>query len=181
MEVDVTSDHESMNRTLQDAAWNEPDLQLGQGVIALDKEFSADADLPEAQSWPWDNRKSIYLLMSEHELHCVHALREYINDNHDHIPVKQQFWSYGHMIHCLNLLRTSVMCNADDTPLRTGNDELIKAGGVFSRMCYDWSKLRTWTRERSACYRPVYREDNNYPELERYKFCPDGSQPWMEI
>lgn len=108
----------------------------------------------------------------------------YLNENNDRVPVEEQTWEYEHLLHCLNVLRETVMCNADDTPLYTGllhgniNSSTPRAGIASVKMCRDWNTLLEWGRARSACYRPVHWFEEGFPELERYKYCPDGSRPW---
>ena len=87
-------------------------------------------------------------------------------------------------MHCLNVLRDSVMCNADDTPLYTGRlhneryEAVPKAGIGTMKMHRDWRKLQEFAREHSACWRRVNIDDPNFPEIERFKYCPDGLRPW---
>ncbi|KAF2151899.1 hypothetical protein K461DRAFT_322042 [Myriangium duriaei CBS 260.36] len=177
------TDHESTNRTLQDVAWSERDLQLGPGMVALEDQYASSLGLPHSQRYPWDHDKGVYVLMSTHELHCLHALREYINDNEDQKPKEEQFWHYGHMMHCLNIIRMSIICNADDTPMYTGrviDGKVQKAGIGSTRMCRSWDALTAWSEANTACYKPVHRGEEDFPEKERYKFCPDGSKPWLK-
>ncbi|PSR82550.1 hypothetical protein BD289DRAFT_12716 [Coniella lustricola] len=174
---------DSINRTTQDAAWNDWTMEPWQSFVALDEDYVIDVDLPHAQRWPWDKTKGTYILTAAHELHCVRVLRTAVNEAHDGVPEENQSWQYEHLIHCLNLLRKTVVCNADDTPLYTGHlhanakSEHPNAGIGSTRMCRDWNALLTWSRARSACYRPV-NWSSDYPEIERYKYCPDGSRPW---
>lgn len=112
-----------------------------------------------------------------------HALREYINDNHDQVPKEKQFWSYPHMLHCLNIMRQSIICNADDTPMYTGHvvdGKIAMAGLGQKRMCRDWNALTSWSNAHTACYRPVHRGEADFREIDRYRFCPDGAQPWLK-
>lgn len=52
-----------------DQAWD--DINIDIGTIALDKSYAASMNLPEAQQFPWDESKSIYLLTGFHDLHCL--------------------------------------------------------------------------------------------------------------
>jgi hypothetical protein len=76
------------------------------------------------------------------------------------------------------------MCNADDTPRYTGrvNEEFGKdhpTSGIGQKKLYNsWDKLYEFAVEHSACYRPVNTSDLDFPELERFKFCPKGEKPW---
>lgn len=181
------TDHDSTNRTIQDAAWSDRDLESWHGMVALDDNHAASLDLPHSQRWPWDQFKGVYILTGAHELHCLRALREYTNENYDGTPAAQQTWTYPHILHCLNILRQSVMCSADDTPLYIGrlhaniNVTQPSAGAGFARMCRDWSAMMAWARNHSACYVSHYvHGTENLTEVERYKYCPDGSKPWLE-
>ena len=197
-EIVKHTDYNSPNRTIENAAWNNPDLLPEHGFIALDDFWSASKGLPTAQRWPWDKTKGVYILTSSHELHCVVSLcfhsshpllkflpqriiRESINQAYDSLP---QSWPHSHILHCLNVLRESVMCNADDTPLYTGrlhkeaHATLPKAGIGSIKMCRSWAKLQAFARDHSACWARIGIDDSTFPETERYKYCPDGSRPW---
>ncbi|KAI1474198.1 hypothetical protein F4774DRAFT_430041 [Daldinia eschscholtzii] len=147
-EILSSSNFDSLNRTVQDAAW------------------------------------SVYIMTSSHELHCVRVLRELVNNDHDGVPDAERRWHYPHLMHCLNILRESVVCNANDTPLyikrlhKNVYEEHPRAGTGTIKMCRDWNKLLSWSRARSACYRPVDSADN---EIDRYKTCPDGTRPWEQM
>lgn len=80
------------------------------------------------------------------------------------------------------------MCNADDTPRYTGkvNAEKGTKGEATSgigqiRMCKNWDNVVKWADEHSACYNYVNRTTPNFPLRDRYKFCPDGSKPWLDV
>lgn len=64
-------DYNSLNRTLQDAAWNHPALEPWSLFVALDEEYAISQDLPHSQRWPWDVSKGVYIPTVAHELHCV--------------------------------------------------------------------------------------------------------------
>ena len=76
------------------------------------------------------------------------------------------------------------MCNADDTPRYAGRlNQQASAKHPISgigqvRLCKDWSTLRNWAIEHSACYRAVNVDDPDFPLIERYKFCPNGEKLW---
>lgn len=95
---------------------------------------------------------------------------------------KNQTWGFEHVTHCLHVLREDATCNADDTPRYAGSlhaqvgHTVTSSGTGQIRMCRDWSKLRQFALEHSACYRRPL--DYAIPLLDRYKFCPDGSTPW---
>jgi hypothetical protein len=98
---------------------------------------------------------------------------------------EHQTWPFGHVTHCLHVLREDATCNADDTPRYTGhlhaqeNHTMLFSGVGQTRMCRDWSQLRQFAVEHSACYRRP--SDHYLPLLDRYKDCPDGSKPWEQM
>ncbi|KAF2151844.1 hypothetical protein K461DRAFT_268950 [Myriangium duriaei CBS 260.36] len=181
-----STDYGSLNRTIQDAAWNDPEVDPSVGFVALHDQLVMDLDLPRSQRWPWDSSKGVYGLQASHELHCLHTFRLAYNEYHDGVKKEDQSYTYGHVMHCLNILLQTVMCNADDTPLYFGRlhanvDTTNPRAGIGSiRMCRDWKALNAWSRSHSACY--VFERDigENRTEFDRYKFCPDGSQPWLK-
>ncbi|OTA55903.1 hypothetical protein K449DRAFT_452416 [Hypoxylon sp. EC38] len=163
------SNFDSMNRTIQDAAWNHVDIEPWNGFVALDENYALSQGLPHSQRWPWDLSKGVYIMTSSHELHCIRT------------------WHYPHLMHCLNVLRESVMCNANDTPLYIGKlhknvyEKSPRAGTGTMKMCRDWNKLLAWSRARSACYRPVHWTEERFREIDRYKSCPNGARPWESV
>jgi len=87
-------------------------------------------------------------------------------------------------MHCLDVLRESVLCHADDTPMYVGHvnantvmDE-APAGIGQTRMCRSWDSLMAYANSHSACYNPHANSSDS--ELDRYKYCPDGSRPWEQ-
>ncbi|KAI0909851.1 hypothetical protein F4823DRAFT_409580 [Ustulina deusta] len=186
-EILSKSDFDNMNRTIQEAAWSHVDMEPWNGFLALDEDYVIAQDLPHSQRWPWDLSKGVYIMTSSHELHCVHVLRQSINEDHDGMPEEERTWHYPHLMHCLNVLRESVVCNADDTPLYIGrlhknaHEKSPRAGTGTVKMCRDWDKLLEWSRARSACYRPVHWAEKGFSELDRYKSCPDGARPWEQV
>jgi hypothetical protein len=73
-EILSSSDFDSMNRTVQDAAWDRVDIEPWNGFVALDEDYTIMQGLPHSQRWPWDLSKGVYILTSSHELHCVVSL-----------------------------------------------------------------------------------------------------------
>lgn len=76
------------------------------------------------------------------------------------------------------------MCDADDTPRYSGFQPSSSTGLGQVRMCRDWNALEKWAmdEERSGCWRDIPGEDgvDGFRELERYRFCPEGS-PYEEM
>ncbi|KAI1292917.1 hypothetical protein F5Y03DRAFT_402730 [Xylaria venustula] len=186
-EILSSSDFDSLNRTVQDAAWGHVDIEPWNGFIALDEDYTIAQELPHSQRWPWDSNKGVYIMTSSHELHCVRALRDLVNEDNDGVPKDERKYHYPHLMHCVNVLRESVMCNADDTPLYIGKlhknvyEKSPRAGTGTIKMCRDWDSLLAWSRARSACYRPVNFTDSGFREIDRYKSCPDHSRPWEQV
>ena len=59
----------SHNRTIADAAWDS--WVVDPGIVALPHDWVKDKMLPQAQHWPWDKNKGIYLLNGFHNIHCL--------------------------------------------------------------------------------------------------------------
>ena len=59
----------SHNRTIADAAWDS--WVVDPGIVALPHGWVKAKMLPQAQHWPWDGDKGIYLLNGFHNLHCL--------------------------------------------------------------------------------------------------------------
>ena len=58
-------------------------------------------------------------------------------------------------------------------------DKNTPTGGGQDRQCKDWSQLEDWAKEHTACWRYINDTDVNVNQLERFKFCPEGS-PYAE-
>ena len=93
-------------------------------------------------------------------------------------------FGFNHFVHCLHVLREDVACYADDTPLYTGALNAQKGKRVADpgigqvRMCRDWDEIRQFSIQNSACYDAVAGGIDG-PEIDKYKFCRDGSKPWL--
>jgi hypothetical protein len=193
------------DRAISDAAWANLKLEVEDGWVALDDEYSESVGLPHSSRWPWHVHKGLYVFTSAHEMHCVVSipllphidLRDYlltgistsalqivlrtiINNVHDG---DQAQYLHEHAMHCADVLRDTIMCNSDDYPLYNGplNAQMgakhPRAGVGTIKMCRDWDKLLAWARERSACWSEESRE-----QLEdKFKRCPDGSKPWEHV
>ncbi|EHK99183.1 hypothetical protein M7I_5016 [Glarea lozoyensis 74030] len=124
------------------------------GLVALSEDYVQSHDLLPAQQWPWDENKRIYILNGFHNLHCLDVVRQTVLQAYDGKPLAKPL---PHVVHCLDALRQEIMCNADDTPRYTGrlNEEAGRDHPV-----------------------PVNMSDPHFPELERFKFCPDGKRVW---
>ena len=59
----------SHNRTIADIAWDS--WVMDPGIAALSHEWVKQKVLPQAQHWPWDGNKGVYLLNGFHNLHCL--------------------------------------------------------------------------------------------------------------
>ncbi|KAI0484787.1 hypothetical protein GGR56DRAFT_43162 [Xylariaceae sp. FL0804] len=183
-QINYFDDFQSEDRAVQDAAWDGGDFDAEVGIVALEEDLTRQLGLRHSQRWPWDSRKGVYVTIAAHELHCLRALRESVNQNYGGVPLVKQAWSYGHIMHCLNVLRVSIMCHADDEPMYVGylydnvNRSEPRPGLGQIRMCRDWGALLDWSRAHTACYKPIDFFNNSYPEFERYKYCPDGARPW---
>ncbi|MCJ1437276.1 hypothetical protein MMC27_006662 [Xylographa pallens] len=159
------------NQTGADLLWNE--LSVDAGAVALTDVYTGSMNLPEAQRFPWDDTKGIYLLNGYHSLHCLIKIRRAVRAYHAGLPLPVSLY---HVYHCLDALRQEVLCDADDTPRYTGMGQADKSSATYQiRQCRDWNQMKAWADSHSACWR--YADEQHEPtnRLEQYRFCPDGS------
>ncbi|TVY78186.1 Phenylalanine aminomutase (L-beta-phenylalanine forming), partial [Lachnellula suecica] len=173
------------NLETADAAWKGYGLDPIIGLVALHEDYVEAKQLPPAKKWPSDDKKEIYYLNSFHTLHCAHLIRRELKNAYAGTPPKAD---QAHIMHCINAIQEEIMCNAEDTPRYTAkiNAEKEVAGEAASgngqyRMCTNWNQLVKWANEHSACYSYVNRTDPDFPLREWYRFCPDGSKPWIRV
>ena len=67
--LDGLSPYTDANVTLRDQMWL--DINVDDGMIAIDDTDVAKWNLPTSQRFPWDTSKGIYLLQGHHNLHCA--------------------------------------------------------------------------------------------------------------
>ena len=70
-EIFAHTNYDSTNRTIQDEAWEDPDLKAWSLFIALDDEYANSMGIPISQRWPWDINKGSYIPLGGHQLHCT--------------------------------------------------------------------------------------------------------------
>ena len=176
------------DRDQADKHW--ADIDIDAGVVALSDTFVTKNDLPEAMRFPWDDTKGIYFINAFHNLHCLVSLPtghsqgvvlthfqkkiyRSLNEFDRNLP---QSGSFPHVIHCLDALRQDVLCSADDTPRYTVMKKETPTGGGQYRQCRDWEELQKWVGEHTACWKYVNSTDPEMDQLERFKYCPEGSE-----
>lgn len=166
------------------------------GIIALDDEYVEKMGLPVSQRFPWDQNKGIYLLHGFHNLHCtVSFLWLCSNVNSCWQSIKRSIYislmkyrknipqtrNHHHIIHCLDALRRDVLCNADDIPRYTTPDPSPETGNGQPRMCRSWDKMHDCAKQHNACHRYIHEQSSNYPEVQRFVWCPEGSPYRKEV
>ncbi|KAL9599549.1 MAG: hypothetical protein Q9219_003793 [cf. Caloplaca sp. 3 TL-2023] len=159
------------NQTLADELWENLGAEIDTGFIAVPDEWSTAKGLLEAQRFPWDTSKGVYLVNGQHNLHCLRNIRKAYMEFH---YGQNQTRTFPHINHCFDALRQDIVCNADDTPRYTTTTLDPESGVGQIRQCRSWDKLLEWSRERTACFRNIH-EGQRIHEIERYKFCPPGS------
>jgi hypothetical protein len=87
-----------------------------------------------------------------------------------------------HVLHCLDTLRQDVMCVADDTPMPTGHEALTIGDGQPT-MCRNFKKLTEWINapERNACHRALDDYRSITHSIERYAFCQEGTDNYVNM
>jgi len=147
------------------------------GVVALDDDYARSMGLPRAQRWPWARDKGIYLINAYHNLHCARNLKTSFTEFRSNLS---QSIPWPHIQHCLLVWRDEIMCNADDTPRYSGFQDSHHSALGQVRMCRDWKALEEWANDgtRSGCWKHIPGQDgkDGFKELDRYRFCPPGSQ-----
>lgn len=147
-------------------------INIDNGVVALPDDFVRERQLHEAQRFPWDTGKGLFVLNGFHNLHCLKLVH---NSLMSYRQGTKQLRPFGHILHCLDALRQDVICDADDTPRYTTSTDDKRTGEGQVRQCRDWSKLETWAQSQTACFRYINETDDLFPNIERFRFCPAGS------
>ncbi|MCJ1401881.1 hypothetical protein MMC11_005098 [Xylographa trunciseda] len=62
---------DSGNQTVSDEAWRSPELVPETGLVAMPNDWVFSKGLPEAQRFPWDKSKGLYVLNGFHNMHCL--------------------------------------------------------------------------------------------------------------
>ncbi|KAG9604954.1 hypothetical protein KCU77_g1031, partial [Aureobasidium melanogenum] len=164
------------NDTLRDQLWL--DINVDDGMIALSDDYVEEMGLPVSQRFPWDESKGIYLLQAHHNLHCARSVYISLMEYRLNQP---QTRSHHHVIHCLDALRRDVICNADDIPRYTTPEPIPETGHGQLRRCRNWDKLNDWAKQHNACYRYINETSRDYPEVQRFVWCPEGSPYRKEV
>lgn len=71
---------DSRNRTVADNAWRSPDLIPETGLVAMPDDWVFSKGLPEAQRFPWDKSKGLYVLNGFHNIHCLVSRQRLLAD-----------------------------------------------------------------------------------------------------
>lgn len=162
------SDNE--NASLTASLWH--DIDIDSGVITLSDDYVASKGLLPAQRFPWDATKGIYIVHGYHNLHCLKII--YISmTEYRHGGPQSRKWP--HISHCFDALRRQVLCDADDTPRAVRRDLDGVSGVGQTRQCRDWGELERWAKLHTACYQRPDRPVEGMRNIEKYKFCPEGS------
>ena len=51
------------------AAWEA--IPYDTGNVALDDDYVAEMGLPVSQRFPWDDKKGLYFMNAQHQIHCL--------------------------------------------------------------------------------------------------------------
>lgn len=109
-------------------------------------------------------------------MHCLKKIRRYIVQTARN---QTPFDELEHIAHCLDSLRQDILCWADDTPQHyvalNGTGHKGTTGQGQTRMCRDWTKMEAWGQQHNACYAFINETEGVSAEVERYKYCPEGS------
>ncbi|PIA98269.1 hypothetical protein CB0940_05850 [Cercospora beticola] len=157
--------YSSLNYTESESAWN--DINTAHGYIAVDHEYAEQNNWSPSMAVPEDGGKALYLLESYHQLHCLKIVRKLFFESQAGLPLTLPV---QHVRHCFDAFRQFIMCHADATPLYTLGHHT--SGDGQWHMCNDWSALRQYATERSACFHD--RVGHEAVE-DQFGDCDDGS------
>ncbi|EME83135.1 uncharacterized protein MYCFIDRAFT_46958 [Pseudocercospora fijiensis CIRAD86] len=157
--------YSSMNDTEGDFLWDA--INTAHGHIAVDHAFAKNNHWPASMSLPDDSDKGLYLLESYHQLHCLKIVRRVFLESLEGKPLS---WPVQHARHCFDYFRQFIMCHADITPLYTQGKH--KSGDGQVHMCRDWSALRDYATEHSACFRDRVGQETLG---QQFGHCDDGN------
>ncbi|MCJ1251529.1 hypothetical protein MMC30_008764 [Trapelia coarctata] len=157
-----------------DQLWE--DISIDSGIVALEDSYVKRVGLPQAQRFPWDQNKGLYLVNGFHSMHCLKNIRQTVLEFDRGLDRSEPT---EHILHCLDALRQDVLCYADDTPRYTGFQRSGSSGTGQFRKCRSWSALDAWGQKNTACYRYINPHNHTFDLLERHRFCPEGS-PYIE-
>ena len=59
------------NTNLTEAAVIWEDISFDAGMVALDHAWAEAKGIPQAQNFPWDKSKGLFVLNGYHSLHCL--------------------------------------------------------------------------------------------------------------
>ncbi|KAF4630118.1 hypothetical protein G7Y89_g8021 [Cudoniella acicularis] len=125
-----STSYTSANQTFATKLWE--DINIDAGMVALPDELVELHALRNAQRFPWDPSRSIYLLNGYHNLHCIRAtylsLQEFYRG-------EEQSRSWDHVLHCADAICQDILCNADDTP-RYSTKSMRPESGVSQLLQY---------------------------------------------
>ncbi|KAI9715635.1 MAG: hypothetical protein M1828_000778 [Chrysothrix sp. TS-e1954] len=133
----------SHNETEADDAWSR--VELGHGVVAVEKQWAIDRGLPPSREWKPNRDMMVYAVAAYHSIHCVPLVRRVLKKALRGDKVDE--WEIPHAHHCLNIIREEIMCTADDTLLQSRIDDdgkVVPIGLNQTRQCRDWEAIRDW-------------------------------------
>jgi len=159
------------NRTESDRLWYS--IETASQVVLSQDEIMAWG-LPPSDPFPWDQSKSLYIVQSQHLMHCLQHVYRVVRRSEQGDTGASA--SLDHVYHCLDSIRQYINCHADDTPLAA--DRVGHTVGEHQILqCRDMSRLLSWAREggRNSCYRDVDLEVGPKNSIDWFSFCPEDS------
>lgn len=137
------------------------------GIVAVDHSWAAEHRLPASMDLPSDHSKGVYIIDAYHQLHCLTVLRKTFYQVIRNEPLT---YPLGHSTHCFDSLRQYTMCTGGDTLLYTWGRNIT--GDGQARKCRNWSALRDWAAENTACYSDT---PHDIPLLDHFGHCDNGT------
>ncbi|MCJ1310854.1 hypothetical protein MMC25_004522 [Agyrium rufum] len=132
----------------------------------MDRKWASQQQWPDSMYLPGDKSKGVYLLEAYHQIHCLRIVHKTF---YEAVERKTYTYPVEHTRHCLDALRQYVYCKADSSPLYTFGDKT--AGNGQLHQCRDWTELRDFATQNTACYRDSV---GDIPLKDHFGFCDDG-------
>ncbi|KKY37956.1 hypothetical protein UCDDA912_g02043 [Diaporthe ampelina] len=171
-----STEYAATNLTAAGELWD--GISFDVGFVALDNDWTAAHGLIQAQPFPWDKSKGLYVLNGFHALHCLKNIHRAVREYELGLP---QSLTLMHITHCLDSLRGDILCQADDTPRYTTITKSPESAVGQLRQCRDWGALERWAEERTSCYHYISHEADFINQFERFKYCPKDSPYWPAL
>ncbi|KAL5090126.1 hypothetical protein Trisim1_004647 [Trichoderma cf. simile WF8] len=128
----------SANNTQANAQlWS--DIQLEDGIVAVDSAWARAQGAAASNSHPAHPELSVYQVDVYHALHCLYRVRNRIVS---HLSMEELRRDDPHTLHCIDYVREQLMCHADTTLQATS--DYVHYHYNNGHKCRDFSAIQEW-------------------------------------